>query len=312
VTVRKGWRWTQWTIIFFAIFSQIILFFAEETYKKTIILKRNKKLGLPPPPSPFPTPAAKIKFLITVTFIRPLHMLVTEPIVGFLSLYVGFNFSVLFCFFAAIPYTFESVYHFSTEQSGLVFLALGIGCGIAIPTVIFCDRYLYQPHVSLSHAEGRKGVVSPEYRLYPAMMGSFGLPIGLFWFAWTAKSDISWASPAVSAIPFAWGNLAIFICKSIPAILTDKYLTKSAAITYLIDTYLNLNAASAVAANGFARYVLGAIFPLFTLQMYHRLGIDWATSLLGFISIALMPVPWVLFKYGRKIRSRSSYDTLKD
>lgn len=83
-------------------------------------------------------------------------------------------------------------------------------------------------------------------------------------------------------------------------------------MTYSIDTYLNLNAASAVAANGFCRYVLGAVFPLFTLQMYERLGIGWATSLLAFISVALMPVPWVLFKYGKKIRARSNYDTLKE
>jgi hypothetical protein len=79
--------------------------------------------------------------------------------------------------------------------------------------VLLCDRYLYQPHVKLSHAEGRKGVVPPEYRLYPAMMGSFGLPVGLFWFAWTARGDVSWASPVVSAVPFAWGNLSIFIGK---------------------------------------------------------------------------------------------------
>lgn len=42
--------------------------------------------------------------------------------------------------------------------------------------------------------------------------------------------------------------------------------------------------------------------------MYTRLGIDWATSLLGFIAVALLPVPWVLFKYGPAVRKRSAYD----
>lgn len=84
-----------------------------------------------------------------------------------------------------------------------------------------------------------------------------------------------------------------------------------ASATYLVDTYLALNAASAIAANGFLRYTLGAVFPLFTLQMYKRLGIDWATSLLAFITVLLMPIPWVLFKYGKAIRARSQYDTLK-
>jgi hypothetical protein len=80
---------------------------------------------------------------------------------------------------------------------------------------------------------------------------------------------------------------------------------------YTVDTYLAMAAASAMAANGLLRYTFGAAFPLFTLQMYERLGTDWATSLLGFITIALMPIPWVLFKYGHSIRGRSKYDTLK-
>jgi hypothetical protein len=66
-----------------------------------------------------------------------------------------------------------------------------------------------------------------------------------------------------------------------------------------------------MAANGFLRYLFGAVFPLFTLQMYRGLGIAWATSLLAFVSVLLLPIPWVLFKYGHKIRSRSTYDTLK-
>lgn len=194
----------------------IVTLFAQETYKKTLIQRRNKRLGLPAPPTPFASSAAKLKFMLTVTLTRPLHMLFTEPIVGFLSLYVAFNFSVLYSFFAAFPYVFESVYSFDTEQSGLVFLAIGVGCALAVPTVLICDRLLYQSQVRISHEEGRKGIVRPEYRLYPAMIGSLGLPISLFWFAWTARSGVSWASPVVSAVPFAWGNSSIFICRHSP------------------------------------------------------------------------------------------------
>jgi ABC-type transport system involved in cytochrome bd biosynthesis fused ATPase/permease subunit len=43
--------------------------------------------------------------------------------------------------------------------------------------------------------------------------------------------------------------------------------------------------------------------------VYSNLGINWATSLLGFVSLALMPVPWVFFKYGKKIRAMSRYET---
>jgi hypothetical protein len=84
-----------------------------------------------------------------------------------------------------------------------------------------------------------------------------------------------------------------------------------AVATYLLDTYQALTGASAFAANGLLRYLLGAVFPLFALQMYEKLGTGWATSLLAFIAVVLMPIPWVLFKFGRSIRARSSYDTLK-
>ncbi len=180
VTVRKSWRWTQWTIIFFAIFSLILTLFASETYKKTLLTRRAKRLNLPPPPSPLPPGTSKIWFLLTITLFRPIHMLFTEPIVAFLGIYVSFNFAVLFAFFAAFPLVFGEVYHFSVETSGLVFLAVGVGNLLSIPTVFICDWYLYQPHVRKSKEEGRGGVVAPEHRLYPAMMGSVGLPIGLF------------------------------------------------------------------------------------------------------------------------------------
>jgi hypothetical protein len=146
-----------------------------ETHKKTIIAHRRVRLGLPPLPSPFPTTSARLRFMVTVTLIRPVHMLLTEPIVGFLSLYIAFNFGVLFTFFAAFPHVFGSVYGFSTEQSGLVFLALGIGCVLAVPTTLICDRFLYQKQYRASLSAGKSGVVAPEHRLYPAMLGSFGL-----------------------------------------------------------------------------------------------------------------------------------------
>jgi hypothetical protein len=44
-----------------------------------------------------------------------------------------------------------------------------------------------------------------------------------------------------------------------------------------------------------------------TLAVYDNLGIAWATSLLGFISIALLPIPWILFIWGPKIRQKSAY-----
>lgn len=59
---------------------------------------------------------------------------------------------------------------------------------------------------------------------------------------------------------------------------------------------------SAIAANGVLRYLLGAVFPLFTIPMYQSLGPHWAGSIFAFIALLLMPIPWLLFRFGYKLR----------
>jgi hypothetical protein len=84
------------------------------------------------------------------------------------------------------------------------------------------------------------------------------------------------------------------------------------ATTYLVNVYQSENGASAVAANGILRYGFGAAFPLFTIQMYQAMGVHWAGSVFAFVSVVLMPVPWVFFWKGKVLRARSYYDTIRD
>ncbi|CAG8950181.1 hypothetical protein HYFRA_00008418 [Hymenoscyphus fraxineus] len=297
-TQHHGWKWSQYALAIIIAVTYIPVFFLEETYLKTILSKRVKKVeadvettnGAKPP-------ASKLLLgVVFITLLRPTKMLFTEPIVSLLSIYVGFNFAVIFTFFASVPYVFGTVYHFDRGITGLVFLAVGLGCTFAVPTTIICDRLFYQKQLLKSEQEGRATVVAPEYRLPAAMIGAFGLPVGLFWFAWSARENVHWIVPIIGMVPFAWGNLCIFI----------------SACLYLIDTYAALTAASAVAANTLLRYILGATFPLFTVSMYRQLGIGWATSLLGFLSLPMVPIPWVFYKWGPEIRAASGFETNKN
>lgn len=290
-TQGKGWQWTQWPILFIGLAALLFSLLQSETYKKIVLQHRAKTLGLEPPHNPLPAGFARIKFLLLVTIGRPIRMLFTEPIVAFFSIYTAFNFSVLFGFFAAFPYVFEGVYHFKLGEGGLTFLGIGIGCILATLLYILLDRITYRKWTLAMHAKGNMTPLDPEHRLYAAMVGSFLLPLGLFWFAWTARADVHWIVPMIATVPFACGNLLVFC----------------SAVLYLIDTYGPLMGASAMAANGLLRYTLGAVFPLFTLQMYRKLGIGWATSLLGFVTVCLLPIPWVLWKFGPRIRAKSAY-----
>lgn len=129
----------------------------------------------------------------------------------FFSLYTAFAFGVNFLFFAAFPYIFmRAPYAFSVSQSGLTFLAIGIGVLTGGVTPIIIDRVIYQK----MHREaiaGGKTHVEPEHRLYSAMIGSLGIMGGLFWFGWCAAKGVHWAPMLLAAILFAWGNLCLFV-----------------------------------------------------------------------------------------------------
>ena len=68
---------------------------------------------------------------------------------------------------------------------------------------------------------------------------------------------------------------------------------------------------SAIAANTLIRSFAGAGFPLFATQMYDKLGVDWATSLLGFLCVAMVPIPVLFFIYGKRIRAMSKFSPTK-
>lgn len=44
--------------------------------------------------------------------------------------------------------------------------------------------------------------------------------------------------------------------------------------------------------------------------VYGALGTGWATSLLGLLSVLMLPIPWVFYKWGPAIRKRSRYPVM--
>ena len=65
--------------------------------------------------------------------------------------------------------------------------------------------------------------------------------------------------------------------------------------------------ASALAGIGLIRNIAGAGFPLFARQLFQTQGYQWGGSILAFLAIALAPIPFVLSRYGRKLRQKSPW-----
>lgn len=71
-----------------------------------------------------------------------------------------------------------------------------------------------------------------------------------------------------------------------------------------IDT---IYTASVLAAGSMLRSFFGTAFPLFTTQMYANLGDQWASSIPAFLALGCVPIPFLFYKYGPKIRSKCKY-----
>jgi MFS family permease len=202
---RGNWEWLMWVMLLMSGPLYFVMLFTSETSKKEILRRRSKERDLPEQPKPPPRKALKALFVITLC--RPIEMLLTEPIVAFWALYTSFVFGILFTLFSAYPYIFMGVYNFTIAQSGLAFLGVFFGTVLAVLTFFIFDRTVYQK--AKCKAQGK--IPPPEARLYTAMLGSFGIPIALFWSAWTAREDIHWISPVLAGVPFGWGMSCLFV-----------------------------------------------------------------------------------------------------
>eukprot|EP01117_Protostelium_nocturnum_P017951 TRINITY_DN7398_c0_g1_i3.p1 TRINITY_DN7398_c0_g1~~TRINITY_DN7398_c0_g1_i3.p1 ORF type:complete len:184 (+),score=43.57 TRINITY_DN7398_c0_g1_i3:330-881(+) len=147
-----------------------------------------------------------------------------------------------------------------------------------------------QEHLYKRAKKKNGGEVVPEARLYSSLVGTLVFSGGLFWFGWTSFPSILWISTVVASGVFTIGMFQMYL----------------ATFNYLTDSYKRY-AASALAAQGFVRSMLGAFFPLFTYQMFTNLGFQWAGTLLGGIALVLSVIPYALFYYGPSIRAKSLF-----
>lgn len=266
---------------------------------------------------------------ISISVWRPFHLLFTEPVVFFFSLWVSFAWAVLYLTFASVPYVFEKAYNWNIEEAGYIFAAMMVGAVLSTAIGVWQDELLKhsqwraenweeEPSSSESSSSScvaeevqqggggkssnitrarmfavlrrRFPVEAPESRLYFTCITATLLPIGLFLFGFTSRPEVHWIAPAVAICLATMGIYSVYL----------------ATFNYLADVY-HMYASSALAAQSCCRNILGGIFPLVTLPLFQNLGTAGAGGLLGGIALALTFVPWVLVFFGPKIRARSAF-----
>ncbi|KAK5132922.1 MFS siderochrome iron transporter 1 [Meristemomyces frigidus] len=285
-----GWRWVEGVM---AIFTGVLWIVGSilipETYPPVIQRKRAKKLSqmtgkvyrsrgdVDQGPTTF-------GHVFKASLSRPWVLLFREPIVFLLSLYMAIIYGTLYMLFSAFPIVYQENRGWSPGIGGLAFLGVAIGMICAVTYSIW-DNTRYA-----KISDEYKGFAPPEARLPICMVGGIAVPIGLFWFAWTNYPSIHWMASIAAGVPFGFGMVLVFL----------------GIMNYLIDAY-TIFAASVLAANAVMRSVFGAVFPLFTTQMYSRLGIHWASTIPAFLALACVPFPFLFYKYGASIRVKCKY-----
>ncbi|GME23584.1 Major facilitator superfamily [Neofusicoccum parvum] len=295
INQHASWRWTFYVMLIWAGAQlALIVFLVPETYHPVLLRRKAQKLRTETGNEVWKAPIEKLDKSVSQTLlwscVRPFQLLVFEPMCLNLCILSSILLGILYLFFGAFPLVFQNNHGFTLSQVGLAFLGLFVGMVLGISTDPLW-RKNYARLVQRREAQGGEpGGSEPEYRLPPTIVGAVIVPIAMFGFGWTTYSSVHWIVPIIFSTLFGIGVICVY----------------SGVFTFLVDCY-PLYAASALAANSFARSSFAAAFPLFGVQMYNRLGYQWATSLLAFLALAMAPFPYFFYRYGKRLRGKSRF-----
>ena len=288
LTQRKGWRWAVWlSAITGGRCEAGFLALIRETYEPTILRRKVRRLRKETKNEDLrckydeEDKSRMVWRKLRASSERPLRTLITAPSVALLAIYVSAVYGFLYILLTTITEVFESTYGFSQGEAGLAYLGLSLGMVIGVLTCAATSDWWLRKQTFL-HGDGMK----PEYRLPPMVLGGLLIPIGLFVYGWTIRSDVFFIIPMLGTTLLGFG----FFATTIPS------------NAYLVDAY-KVHAASAVAATVVLRCIVGALLPLAGPSLYQNLGYGWGNSLLGFVALLFVPVPIILIRYGERLRN---------
>ncbi|TVY81241.1 Efflux pump atB [Lachnellula suecica] len=298
INYYTNWRWTFWVMMIWAgVQWMMVTFLVPETYHPVLLRNEARRLRHTSGNESYFAPLEKIDRSVGVTVLRstyrPFLLLALEPMCLNLCIYSSLILGILYLFFGAFNLVFINNHGFSLWQCGLSFLGMTVGMILGISTNPFWHKNYLRLLARHEQRTGSPGS-EPEYRLPPAIGGSPLITIGLLLFGWTTYSHVHWILPIIGSAIFGAGVVMIY----------------SGIFTFLVDAY-PLYAASAMAANSFSRSMFAAAFPLFGNIMFKNMGYQWASFTLAMISLAMAPLPWIFYRYGKWFRMRSSYASKK-
>jgi multidrug resistance protein len=291
ITENTTWRWVFYaTTIADGVIQFVGLFLLQETYAPILLQRKKVKLiketGNTDLHTEWDDPSRTLSQTLKTGLARPFRLLGTQIIIQMLALYMAYTYGIMYLVLSTFPTLWADVYHESIGIGGLNYISLGVGLFIGTQVCAPLQDRIYR-----ALKKRNNGVGKPEFRVPLMVPGALCVPIGLFWYGWSAQAELHWIMPNIGVAFFGFGVITSFQCIQ----------------TYIVDSYTRF-AASAIGAVAVLRSLAGFGFPLFAPYMYQKLQYGWGNSLLGFLGIALgWPAPFLLWKYGELLRKKSTF-----
>ncbi|KXT01099.1 hypothetical protein AC579_6765 [Pseudocercospora musae] len=296
-----GWRWTNWVVAILSGVAGILVASVPETYAPALLRrkahKKRKETGDKTWWSRYDDSEDFWPLLKALRLDRQGTDLVrslqdscaiskkaNENHSMFWDVYVALVYGVLYLCFVAYPIVFRDLRGWSPGFTGLSFCGIGIG-----GTTTILSEPLIRRMINAHKHDPETGRPYPEAMVSVVCIASVLIPAGEIIFAWTCTPNVHWIVPILAGIPFGAGNAGVFIYAS----------------NYLVQSY-GIYAASALAGNAVFRSIMGATLPLAGPSLYRALGANWAGMLLGLLEALFIPIPFVFYRYGHKIRQKST------
>ncbi|KAL8706986.1 MAG: hypothetical protein Q9201_000034 [Fulgogasparrea decipioides] len=288
-TSHLGWRWVFY---FAAIVSGVIAFLLlgiKESRPSQLLNSKIARVRLETGYHDLkiqnPDVIPDLHTYIKVTLIRPLWLLVSEPIVMMTGTMSAVAFGVIYLFAEALPVVYSS-FGFTERQSSLAFIPIGIGI-----TFGFLPRFYDDWKLSSLHR--RRIIIQPEDKLAGFYIAAPILALGLWWFSWVIP-------PLVQHVHWIASLLALI---SVGFALNEFDCTLTG---YVADSY-TIYAASAFASLSLLRSLFSAVFPLFGHQMFTDISANAASSILAGLATVFCSSTYIFKRYGRALRERSAF-----
>ncbi|KLU86943.1 hypothetical protein MAPG_05950 [Magnaporthiopsis poae ATCC 64411] len=232
-----------------------------------------------------------------------------SPVAGAVAVYTALLFGCFYLMLASVPFIFGGgIYDLGKRGMELTYLGVGIGALLGLAYYVVAVKMdaarrlrgqhddkraprscAHCKHCLQEHEAGCDGhnYQEPEDRLRPLRLCVFSVPLGLAIYSWTASAGALWVVPVFGSALVGFG---------VAGVLTATQL-------YMVEAFPGFPA-TAVASTVMLRLLMAGGLPVAGPAMISSLGVGWCGTVLATVTLGLVPVPWLLVRYGDTMRRK--------